>query len=207
MGQTVGQRPGIPIEHDGVRRQPLAARHVHRGDAAAGLSGMSLAVGISVCEAVRARGIERAQVKWPNDLQVDGAKLGGVLIEIASAGSDGSAVVIGLGLNLAMPPDHAPDQAWTDLHQLGIDVDPCTWASCMTEAIVAAVDRFDAEGLDAFHDRWDAIDALRGRGVEVQGAQSVSGTARGIDAHGALRVEHAGGMWLCRSGEVRVRAA
>lgn len=171
------------------------------------LEGLSLAIGMAACRALHRHGAQRAAVKWPNDLQVDGAKLGGVLIEIAGHGPGSCTVVIGLGLNVRMPPSHVPDQSWTDLARLGVDGDLETWARVMTEAICTAVARFEAEGFDAFRSDWDALDALRGRRVEVHGAQGIAGVARGIDAHGALRVEHPEGVLLCRSGDVRVRAA
>jgi BirA family biotin operon repressor/biotin-[acetyl-CoA-carboxylase] ligase len=73
---------------------------------AAQLSGLSLAVGVALVEGLREFGLAGARVKWPNDIQVAGAKLAGVLIELASdkLASDvlaPSTAVIGIGLNVS----------------------------------------------------------------------------------------------------------
>src|SRR3990167_256707 len=49
------------------------------------LAGLSLAAGVALCKALRALGVARAALKWPNDLVVDGAKLGGLLVETRGA--------------------------------------------------------------------------------------------------------------------------
>ena len=81
-------------------------------------SGLSLAVGMAVVEALHASGtahVEQIGLKWPNDLWLrDGRKLGGILIETTSLPSSGTVagapaqaparyVVIGMGLNIALP--------------------------------------------------------------------------------------------------------
>jgi BirA family biotin operon repressor/biotin-[acetyl-CoA-carboxylase] ligase len=68
-----------------------------------GLAGLSLAVGTAVTAGLRALPLDAADrlaLKWPNDILLDGAKLGGVLIETAWSTAEMSAVVIGIGLNL-----------------------------------------------------------------------------------------------------------
>src|SRR5690606_16992158 len=56
-----------------------------------------------VARALESQGVAGVTVKWPNDLLLDGAKLGGILIEMAGDGRAPSAVVIGVGLNVALP--------------------------------------------------------------------------------------------------------
>ncbi|WP_347555234.1 biotin--[acetyl-CoA-carboxylase] ligase [Robbsia sp. KACC 23696] len=74
------------------------------------LSGLSLAVGLGIVEGLRTLpGItpekaERIGLKWPNDILLDDAKLGGVLIETSGHGPHACAVVIGIGLNLRGTP-------------------------------------------------------------------------------------------------------
>jgi BirA family transcriptional regulator, biotin operon repressor / biotin---[acetyl-CoA-carboxylase] ligase len=72
----------------------------------AGLTGLSLAVGVALVEALRALpglapgDAARIGLKWPNDVLLDQGKLGGILIETAWSTPDASAAVIGIGLNL-----------------------------------------------------------------------------------------------------------
>src|ERR1700738_4975322 len=77
----------------------------------AGLTGLSLAAGVALVEALRALpglaadDAARIGLKWPNDVMLDQEKLGGILIETAWSTPAASAAVIGIGLNLR--DDHA----------------------------------------------------------------------------------------------------
>ena len=77
---------------------------------------MSLAVGVAVKRALEKSGIEAVQLKWPNDIYVEGKKLGGILLEMIGDPAGQCTVVVGVGLNVAMPEGwRAIDQAWTIL--------------------------------------------------------------------------------------------
>ncbi|MEO8706880.1 MAG: biotin--[acetyl-CoA-carboxylase] ligase, partial [Kofleriaceae bacterium] len=69
---------------------------------------MTLAIGIGLCDAVRACGAP-AVLKWPNDLLVGGKKLAGVLVESQSQGNKLECVIVGIGVNLdgELPPEVA----------------------------------------------------------------------------------------------------
>ncbi len=72
----------------------------------AGLTGLSLAVGVALVEALRAlpglapADAARIGLKWPNDILLDQGKLAGILIETAWSTQAASAAVIGIGLNV-----------------------------------------------------------------------------------------------------------
>src|SRR5680860_284177 len=68
-------------------------------------STLPLQVGVAVCEAVESFGVERAEVKWPNDVWIDGRKVAGILVEARP--QDGWAV-IGIGLNVVVAPEDFP---------------------------------------------------------------------------------------------------
>ena len=84
------------------------------------LSGLSLAAGIAVVEALHRLGVTEAGLKWPNDVLAGGRKLGGLLVNLRPD-AGGSAAIVGLGLNLRMPDEAgaAIDQPWCDLASLG----------------------------------------------------------------------------------------
>ena len=71
---------------------------------------MTLAIGIAICDAVRAEGAP-AVIKWPNDLLVDGRKLAGVLVESHSQGGKLDAVIAGIGINLDRTPESVANTA------------------------------------------------------------------------------------------------
>jgi BirA family transcriptional regulator, biotin operon repressor / biotin---[acetyl-CoA-carboxylase] ligase len=173
----------------------------------AALGGFSLALGIGCAEALRGERVA-ATVKWPNDLLVDGRKLGGLLVELAGERDRRAEAVLGLGLNLRMPVADAQaiDQPWTDLATLGVDADRERWAAVMLQALLDSVAGFESGGFAAFRDRWDRLDALVGRPLRVQAGDRLhEGINGGIDADGGLRLLGAAGELVFHSAEVSVR--
>ena len=70
------------------------------------LGTLPLAIGITAARALAACGLPGVQLKWPNDLRIGDAKLGGILIESRSEIGGSCRVIIGLGLNVAMTAGH-----------------------------------------------------------------------------------------------------
>ncbi|MDE2498179.1 MAG: biotin--[acetyl-CoA-carboxylase] ligase [Xanthomonadaceae bacterium] len=176
----------------------------------AALSGLSLAVGIAVANALEDCGAGGVGLKWPNDLVHDDAKLGGILIELGGEFMGPCHAVIGVGINLRVPQAmrRALDRRCTDLENLCGGKTPSrnTLAAALVARLVDALDVFDDSGFAAFADEWTARDALAGRAIRVDGARGVfEGTALGVDARGALRVRRVGGMECLDSAEVTVR--
>ena len=175
-----------------------------------GLSGLSLALGVALVEALAAGGFDGVMLKWPNDLVVDDRKLAGILVEVSRFGSASAACVAGVGFNLDLAPADSGriDQPWTDFAR-GFGRVPArsTLAAQAANALLDAFEQYRDRGLESFAARWRERDALRGRPVRVlSGEAPIDGTARGIDSDGALLVEHSAGVIRCGSGEVSVRA-
>lgn len=93
-----------------------------RGDTAT-WGRLPLLAGLAVAEAIAALGVEPA-LKWPNDVQVAGRKVAGVLVESMSAGGVLEAAVIGVGINVASVPE-------------GMDADARARAACLAELMTA----------------------------------------------------------------------
>ncbi|MFY2763447.1 bifunctional biotin--[acetyl-CoA-carboxylase] ligase/biotin operon repressor BirA [Arenimonas sp. MALMAid1274] len=175
------------------------------------LQGLSLAVGVTVAEALHGLGYAQVGVKWPNDLLAEGRKLGGILVEIGGEASGPLRVVVGLGINVAMPTAAARDidQPWCDLAALS-PVPPSRQDVCVAllDALLPMLARFEREGLAAFLDAWARHDLLAGRAVRVTDAgRDYEGVARGIRADGALRVQLSDGERCFHAGEASLRAA
>jgi BirA family transcriptional regulator, biotin operon repressor / biotin---[acetyl-CoA-carboxylase] ligase len=174
------------------------------------LGGLSLVAGVAAAEALHESGYPGVRLKWPNDLVVEGRKLGGLLVEGGGEHAGPVRAVVGLGLNVRMPENMARtlDQPWTDLAALtGLLPSRNALAAGLLAHLVPALDQFDAEGLEPFLARYAAFDALTGREVLVQLAGTAqAGTAVGIAEDGALRVRVDGQERVFHAGEVSVRA-
>jgi BirA family biotin operon repressor/biotin-[acetyl-CoA-carboxylase] ligase len=161
---------------------------------------LPLAVPVAVCEAVESLAPVSAQIKWPNDVWIDQAKVAGVLIEARPP----DWAVIGIVLNVAIEAEEFPDDLRWPATSVGhgADVDAARLAICA--ALGRWVEAPQAEALDAFRAR----DALAGRGVEWTGTgnEDGEGTAAGIDDRGNLLVDLPSGETLALgSGEISVR--
>lgn len=175
-----------------------------------GLSGLSLAAGISVVEALERQFSIGAMLKWPNDILLNTGKVGGILVELVGDPLGPCDVVIGLGLNLALPPGVAAaiDQPVTDIQtECGFTPDRNALAAGVLAALAEDLAGFEQHGFGAFHRRWMTRDALFDCPVSIDLGNIVrTGTARGVDGQGRLLVEHADGQAAWASGEVSVRA-
>jgi BirA family transcriptional regulator, biotin operon repressor / biotin---[acetyl-CoA-carboxylase] ligase len=179
------------------------------------LPGLSLVIGVATAEALHALGFDRVRLKWPNDLVIADPtglrKLGGLLVEGAGEYAGPASAVIGLGLNVRMPPAWAVtiEQPWIDLATLA---DPPPARSRVAAAVLArwlpAMAAFDAAGLPPFLDRYARLDALAGRAITVETAGGVRpAQALGIADDGALRVRIDDREQRIQSGDVSVRRA
>ncbi len=177
------------------------------------LSGLSLAVGVALADAIDPRPASALHVglKWPNDLWLvgddeAGRKLGGVLIETAPFGS-GRVAVVGVGINvLEQRVDGAASGvAW--LREIDSGATPDRLLEQLVPALVDALHTFEQSGFAAFLPRFAARDLLRGKTVRcgADGGTRIEGSAAGVSASGELLVRTAGGIERIVSGEVSVR--
>lgn len=171
------------------------------------LSGLSLAVGISVAESLRHASAAQIGLKWPNDLWCEGQKLSGILIETAGQTQPRYAV-IGIGINIMAPAPtgdvvfSVPAIGLQSLWPQGNAGQALMW---VVPALVAAVQQFDVDGFAPFQTRFNALDVLADQPVRL--SDGSHGVARGVDGTGGLRVQTPNGMQTVTSGEVSVRPA
>jgi BirA family biotin operon repressor/biotin-[acetyl-CoA-carboxylase] ligase len=176
-------------------------------------SGLSLAVGCAIAEALepidKTNSAPRLTLKWPNDIWLDERKLGGILIETVTAGS-GRMVVIGVGLNikeLATTNDgiDSPQQFNTGFAALDELLPGCSAPAALAliaPALVRCLLDFEQCGFEAWRGRYTWRDLTLGRSVS---AGDASGISRGVSAQGELLLQTPQGLVAISGGEVSVR--
>lgn len=182
----------------------------HSRAGVAALGGLSLVAGIAVLRCLQAFGIHQAGLKWPNDILVDGAKLAGILIDVTGESSGPCAVIIGIGLNVAMshPASEEIEQPWVDLCSLtGVaGISRNRLAAGVLDELLPAIKLFESRGMQPFMDEWRQHDIVAGRQIDLRlPAEVVRGMACGIDAAGALLVDTPAGRRRFACGEVSIR--
>ena len=161
---------------------------------------LSLVVGLAAAESIDTAAGTRSQLKWPNDVLVDGRKVAGILLE-----SSGATVVCGIGINVNQTEDELPTATRVPAGSLrlatGREHDRAALLVSLLLALEQHYDTWRESGLERFAVELERRDALRGQRISVG---DLSGTAAGIAGDGRLRVVHDDGKEsLVASGEVR----
>jgi BirA family biotin operon repressor/biotin-[acetyl-CoA-carboxylase] ligase len=160
-------------------------------------SGLAVWTGLMIALVLGERCGMPVALKWPNDLLLEGRKIGGLILDIWG-GNAQALVVAGLGLNLS-----APDGGWPrELAGRAGALAPGAVRGPRPAAVAGPILARLAEELPAFHELgWApyrehliALDWLRGRRVSLEcGERRLIGVADGIDVDGALRLVPDGG--------------
>ena len=174
------------------------------------LSALPLAVAVMIWRVLQHHRVPDLGIKWPNDLLVGDAKLGGILIENQGEAGGACRVVIGIGLNLAMPASAAQhiDQRWTSLADcLQRPPGRNQLAGELLAQLMDGLTDFERGGFEPFAADYRSADCLQGKAVRVEDHGRVEqGLAKGIGAQGALRFQpESGAERLLYSGDVSVR--
>jgi BirA family biotin operon repressor/biotin-[acetyl-CoA-carboxylase] ligase len=175
---------------------------VFRPPAVEGIEAVSLRVGLAVAEAIQAQVPRPVQLKWPNDLMLEGRKLGGVLCEARWQGESLGWVAVGVGMNVS---NRIPDQLGSVAGSLceltpGISVEEIAHPVLSALRVLdLGTGRLSAEELSRFARR----DWLRGQTIR----EPVVGKVTGVGEDGTLRVRTASGSDVAlRSGTVELAA-
>lgn len=175
----------------------------------AALSGLSLACGVAVCNALSELGIEGHGLKWPNDILWQGKKLGGILVAIQGESQGGYSAIVGVGINYHMDSKASLgiDQPWVDISKIHGAVGRNKAAGRIIEHMLGVLSAYEETGLAPYIKQWDKLDYCRGKAVQIiSGKTRQQGIARGISARGELLLTSPDGeKQLVTSGEVSLR--
>jgi BirA family biotin operon repressor/biotin-[acetyl-CoA-carboxylase] ligase len=173
------------------------------------LSGLSLVAGIAVARVLRQDFGAPVMLKWPNDIVIDGAKLGGILVDVDGDLAGPVTAIIGIGLNVNMSADQGAviAQAWTDLDStLGERVSRNLLAARVIAACRVMIAEFARSSFSVYRQEWNSLNAMRGMPVVVETAgEPFAAVAGDVDGDGALLVTAADGLRRIIGGEVSVR--
>ena len=171
------------------------------------VSGLSLASGLAVSDALGDFGVTDIKLKWPNDIILSGKKLGGILVELS-----GQKCVIGIGLNISIDSDQKAkqnsqiDQPWVDLKSQGFEIQREDLVCALVQHHQDLIDSCVHSGFGQFMQRWNQLHAHHNKEVEVYtNNHRMVGIARGVDETGALLLDQPGGRQKVVSGEVSLR--
>ena len=163
---------------------------------------------LAVADALRTRGLV-SQIKWPNDVLLNGRKVAGILVESVWSGEEVDGLVIGIGVNVlkeAVPSAEFLQFPATSLEEsLGSLVDREKLLHDILAGLIALRPHL---GSDSFIASWERALAFRGEEVQAEQGEGLLGAGKliGLESDGSLKLaDDAGKSLTVRFGDVRLR--
>lgn len=176
-GRTWHTPPGVALAVSVIVQPPQAA-----------LYQVSMLGAVVICELAESLGLADVAIKWPNDVQVGGRKISGVLPEVAWEGERLLGVVLGMGVNVRV------DFSGTELAERATSIETALGKAAdraeLLRYLLARVDHWAARfGSVALVDAWKQRINTIGQVVSISTETgTIHGAAQAVDAHGALLV-------------------
>ena len=163
---------------------------------------------LAITDSLRTRGLV-SQIKWPNDVLLNGRKVAGVLIESVWSGEEVDSLVIGIGINVLQGAVPAAELLLFPATSLEESLGPAVGRERILRDILAGIIALRPHiGSDSFISSWEKSLAFRGEPVQVeQGDGSVlTGKLLGLESDGSLRLSNDESSSITvRFGDVRLR--
>lgn len=183
-----------------VRPSPSLRPHLSR---TVGLAALSIA------ESYSKHGLV-PQIKWPNDILVNGRKSAGILVESVWSGEDVDSLVIGMGINVyknSVPPADMLQFPATSMEEM-LGHEPPKREDILLGILDAFIRWRERMGTDELIHAWEEMLAFRGKQVEVKagGEVPVTGKVDGLESDGSLRLKDShDNSVIVRFGDVSLR--
>ncbi len=170
---------------------------------------ISLLVGVSIADVLHQAGFTAVRLKWPNDVLMNGKKLGGILIETRAIAANEFYLVIGIGLNLVLDDDELEkiDQPATALNQVkNIDCDLLQLVTSLISRVFHSVREFEPSQAKALLERFKEYDYLIDKTVVVKTLnEDILGQYAGLQADGQVCVSLLDGVRSFAAAEISIR--
>lgn len=160
---------------------------------------LASAIGVAETVAATLGEPERVEIKWPNDVLIDGLKTSGILMEMNAEATRVGFVILGIGVNLNVDREEFPDEFRARATSLaaasGRPIDRLAFTRKLYGILEDVFDLHTQAGFASLRARFDPWFRMPGHAVEVHGmgGEFLTGTALGIASDGALEVERADG--------------
>lgn len=150
-----------------------------------------LITAISICQALSKQSISDCQIKWPNDIYLEGKKLGGILVESRYNASEGYSIIVGIGLNINMTENNEIDQPWISLVKAKNKVfDRNIIVATILSEFIKQLSMINHLDKIQFMLDWDALDYLKNKKIKIiENHETYCATSLGLADNGSLKVE------------------
>ena len=172
-----------------------------------GIGAVSLVIGLAIAEVLRTVGVRNVELKWPNDVLIEGQKVSGILIELTNH-SRPVEIVIVVGINIGARGllMKGVEHEVADVADQIPDLSRSVLAGEIINLVHLYCREFERFGFRAFRDRWLDLHAYQDRRVvAVSGSGTIHGICRGISLSGALLIDDGEELIELIGGEITIR--
>ena len=163
---------------------------------------------LAVADSLRTHGLV-SQIKWPNDVLLNGRKVAGILVESVWSGEEIDGLVIGIGVNVLKAAVPSADLLFFPATSLEESLGPAIQRETVLHDILAALIALRPQlGSDSFIASWEKALAFRGEQVQVEQGDGtlLTGKLLGLESDGSLKLsDEAANSITVRFGDVRLR--
>lgn len=168
---------------------------------------LTLVTAVALTQTLQEAGV-RAVIKWPNDIQVGGKKVAGILTELSADEERVRFVIVGVGVNLNMSLDELPEDVAAIATSVSAERGEAVPRALFTAAFLANferwLDRWHDQGFETVREAWrEATSTLGHEVLVVQEGDEWVGVAEDIDESGALMVRVGGSLRRVLAGDVQ----
>lgn len=161
---------------------------------------------VILCEILEEYGL-KPQIKWPNDVLVDGKKIAGILSESVMQGHNFKGLVLGAGINLNANPDDLKQITDKEVTALNIEVnksiDKTIFLDRFLDKFFASYDKFLEKGFVMIKNDYIKRACFLGKEISVKGFNNtIFGTAKSINSAGELVLEKDGNEITVTMGDI-----
>lgn len=167
---------------------------------------LTLVAAVALAETLKEAGAD-AQIKWPNDVQLDGLKVAGILTELSADTERVHFIVLGIGVNLNTDASDFPPEVRELATSVAIarkqPVPRALFTAALLTKLEQWLDTWQEEGFAPVRQTWKSLSSILGKEVLVRSdAKELRGVAEDIDESGALLVRIDGRLERVLAGDV-----
>lgn len=161
---------------------------------------ITLVAAVAICEAISESSGIAATIKWPNDVEVSGKKVAGILTELSADLEKINFLILGIGVNVNMPLADFSEEIRDTATSLQIAANRCFSRSDLLAAFLTKLENglkaCEQQGFGIVRRRWKELSSMLGVGVRVEiNGKYIEGTAEELDDQGRLLVKTSNGQY------------
>lgn len=189
IGRRWESPPGLNLYVSIILRPPVPPQSAHN---------LTFLSAVALAESIEAFISRKPEVKWPNDILIDGKKTAGILLEMDSEPDRVHFVIAGIGVNLNMKHSMLPEVirpiATSVSEKAGREIDRAQFARSLFSSMEKWYKVYLNGGFGPILDAWKGFFTMEGKALKVTSFDKVTtGVCAGVDPDGALLLKTASG--------------